>query len=61
VKSLESEAYAVPEVVATYSTRQLLDEAAGCQGYQRSDAALKDDVEIIREPLGGLSRIETTR
>ena len=44
--------YERPAVLASYSTEELIREAAAC-AYE-SDVALKEDVTPIRASLGGL-------
>jgi hypothetical protein len=50
--------YEAPAVLVSYSTADLVAEAASCLPYP-SDEMLKVDVRTIGKPLGGVSDIGT--
>jgi hypothetical protein len=54
-----SERYERPAVLMSYSSAELASNAGFCQTYDISDAALKDDVSVIRGSVASLSHIKT--
>ncbi len=56
--SVSTEQYEAPAILGTYYTAELISDAVDCFVYP-SDAALKDDIRPVDQPLAKLEQIST--
>ncbi len=57
--SVSTEQYEAPAILGTYYTAELISDAVDCISLYNSDAALKDDIRPLDQPLAKLEQIST--